>query len=388
MQTLNEMMTGLLGKVGSLLPGIAGALLVLFVGIIIARILKRVVLSLLRKTTLDDKIGQRLKTDFRIDNFVANLVYYLVLLFVLLTVLSMMNVDNVLEPLQNMLNKFLGFIPDLIASGIIGFIGYVVAKIASEGVGFVSGRLESYSDKMGITDTINLTSLLKQIVFIPILIVALDTLNMKAISEPATEMLSTFMNAIPKIIVAVLILGVFYFFGKYVTSMLSELLKNLGVDDFSQKLGVAQVVGQSSLSTLVGQIAFFFLMFGGIITAVDKLELGALSGILDNVFEISGKIFFGLIILALGNYISQIAADAIGKTEDNAWLSSLVRFVTIGIFLAIGLSTMGIGQDIVNMAFGLTLGAAAVAFALSFGLGGREAAGKTMDEWLSNFRKK
>jgi hypothetical protein len=47
---------------------------------------------------------------------------------------------------------------------------------------------------------------------------------------------------------------------------------------------------------------------------------------------------------------------------------------------------MGIGQDIVNLAFGLTLGSVAVAVALSFGLGGREAAGKQMEHWLARWR--
>jgi hypothetical protein len=52
-----------------------------------------------------------------------------------------------------------------------------------------------------------------------------------------------------------------------------------------------------------------------------------------------------------------------------------------------GLRAMGIADDIVNLAFGLTLGAVAIAVALSFGLGGREAAGKQMEHWLSKFRK-
>ena len=53
-----------------------------------------------------------------------------------------------------------------------------------------------------------------------------------------------------------------------------------------------------------------------------------------------------------------------------------------------GLRAMGLADDIVNLAFGLTLGAIAVAFALSFGLGGREAAGEHMQHWLSQFRSK
>jgi hypothetical protein len=55
--------------------------------------------------------------------------------------------------------------------------------------------------------------------------------------------------------------------------------------------------------------------------------------------------------------------------------------------IAMGLRAMGIADEIVNLAFGLTLGAVAVAVALSFGLGGREAAGRQMEHWLSRLRK-
>ena len=53
---------------------------------------------------------------------------------------------------------------------------------------------------------------------------------------------------------------------------------------------------------------------------------------------------------------------------------------------------LGFGQvshlvsTFVNLAFGLTLGSVAVALALSFGLGGREAAGRQMEHWLSRLR--
>lgn len=50
----------------------------------------------------------------------------------------------------------------------------------------------------------------------------------------------------------------------------------------------------------------------------------------------------------------------------------------MGLVLAMGLKAMGIADSIVNLAFGLTLGSVAVAFALSFGLGGREAAARLL----------
>ncbi|MDH3546805.1 MAG: hypothetical protein OEN22_06875, partial [Gammaproteobacteria bacterium] len=66
----------------------------------------------------------------------------------------------------------------------------------------------------------------------------------------------------------------------------------------------------------------------------------------------------------------------------------ILRVAILGLVLAMGLRAMGIADDIVNLAFGIILGAVAVAFAVSFGLGGREAAGKQMEYWLSGLRKK
>ena len=51
-----------------------------------------------------------------------------------------------------------------------------------------------------------------------------------------------------------------------------------------------------------------------------------------------------------------------------------------------GLRQMGIADDIVNLAFGLLLGAIAVAVALAFGLGARDIAGRQVEGWLGQLR--
>jgi hypothetical protein len=48
---------------------------------------------------------------------------------------------------------------------------------------------------------------------------------------------------------------------------------------------------------------------------------------------------------------------------------------------AMALRQMEIANEIVNLAFGLLLGAVAVAVALAFGLGGRESASRLIEEW-------
>ncbi len=392
MEFLESFTSSLSTKFGGAVPGVLAALLVLIIGLFLAGVVKRVVKSLFKRTQIDEKIGKKIKVGFDLGDFIAKMCYYLVVLFVLLLVLNMMGINSVLDPLKNMLQKFVSYIPNIIGAGIIGFAGYLIAKLASEAVGFISTSIESLSSKVGFDDAAGLTKIVKQVVFIiifiPILIQAIATLNMDAISVPATEMLSTLLNSVPNIIAAVLILGVFYFVGRYVVSILKQLLTNLKVDDLAGKIGLANVLGTSSLSAIISNIAFFFLMFTGVIIAFDKLEFTAINDILHDVFNIAGKVFFGMIILLAGSFVAYLAAKAVKGSSNGAWLASVVKFAVMGIFLAFALHTMGIAQTIVNLAFGLTLGAIAIAFALAFGLGGREAAGKQMEHFFSGIRKK
>lgn len=394
MDYVENLLNNLSTQFGNHLPRVLGALLVLLLGLFIAKIARRLVKAALGKTTVDDKIAAKLNTGLRMDDFIAKLVYYVVLIYVLLVVLSMLGVEGVLEPLQDMLNKFVGFVPNVIAAGIIGFAGYIISSLGSEATGFLSQKLEGFGERIGLqSSSISLNKIVKQVVFIllfiPILIIALDTLNMDAISKPATEMLSQMLNALPQVIAAVILLTVFYIVGKYIVSILAELLSNMGVDNLASNLGVSNMIGGASVSKLIGNVLLFFIMFTGVIAAADKLNLTEVQGILNNVMSIAGRVFFGLVILMAGMLISNFASSTLSKSKDSGYLVPLARFAIIGIFLAFALHTMGIAESIVNLAFGLTLGAVAVAFALSFGLGGRKAAGKQMERFFEgmNARK-
>ncbi|MFK7806858.1 MAG: mechanosensitive ion channel [Saprospiraceae bacterium] len=375
---------------GAYIPGIFGALAVLIIGWFIADLTKGLVHKLLKKTDLDNRIFKGASSSVSPERFIAKLVYYLILMIVLLVVLEMLGVHNVLDPVKNMVNKFLGFIPNIIGAGIIGFAGYIIASIASEVVGFAGDTLDRYATKMGFSTEADLGGILKKIVFVivflPILITALDTLELDVISDPFKMMFTTFITAIPNVLAAGLIIAVFYIAGKFLVGIVRDLLKGFGVDQFANRLNIGGIIGEgTSLSGLIANIGFFFLMFTGIVAGVEKLNFPQLSIILNNLLELSAQIFFGLIIMAVGNFIAGIAYKAL--EQNNAFMASLARVATLGLFLAIALRTMGIANDIVNLAFGLTLGAVAVAVALSFGLGGREAAGKQMEYLMQKFRR-
>ncbi len=379
-----------LKSLGDSLPGVLGAVIVLIIGYFIAKILQRVTFRVLRKTELDDKLFGKTKTHIESEKIISKMVYYIVMVLVLLVVLEMLGVSQVLDPLKNMVNEFTTFLPNMVAAGVIGFVGYLLATIVSGFVNLSGNIIGRFSERIGLQSNIDLAGILKKLVFIlifiPVLIIALDTLNMTAISDPAKEMLGTMLNAIPKIIAAVIIIAVFYIGGKFITGLVRDLLSGLGVDNLAGKIHLDKIIGESKLSTLLANIAFFFIMFIGIVTGIEQLGFTRMVDTLNNLMEMSGQIFFGLVILAIGNFIAGIAHSAVAASNNN-FIATVVRIAVLGLFLAMSLSAMGIGDDIVKLAFGLTLGSIAVAVALSFGLGGREAAGKQMEHILSKFRE-
>lgn len=390
---IGSLVARLTETLGPQLMTAAKAILIYLIGSWIARTVSKLVKGALSKSQLDNKLFQgKAVGGASPEAFISKIVYYLLLVIVLMIVLETLGIHNVLDPLKSMVGEFFNYIPNIIGAGIIGFAGYLIANIVSELVGAGGGALEKYSNKLGLKENMDISGILKKIVFlfifVPILIAALDVLNIEAISGPAKDVLGSFMSAIPNIFLAAVILGVFYFVGRFVTTFLYDLLKGLGTDDYSQKLGISGMIGETtSLSNIASKLAFFFIMFTGVITAMNKLGFASLSGLLNNLLEMSGQIFFGLVILVVGNWISNLAYTTMSKSKDGEFVASLARYAILALFLAIALNTMGIAGNIVNLAFGLTLGAIAVAVALSFGLGGREAAGKTMEDILARFRK-
>ncbi|MFV8224765.1 mechanosensitive ion channel [Christiangramia aquimixticola] len=377
-------------QVTNFLPDLLGALLVLLVGWLIAKLIKSLVVRILRKTQWDEKVFGRGGTGDT-NVFIGNIVYYVLMIIVILVVLEILGVEQVMRPLENMVNEFLTFIPNLIGAILIGFIGYILAKFVSNLIKIGGTFLDRMVDKTGFKDTDKLVNILKKVVFIlifiPFLIQAFNALQLEAISGPANDILADFTELIGEIIIAGIILIVFIWGGKYLADFLEDLFRSMGLDRAAEKIQIHNMIGANqSLSKIIANLIYFFLVFFGIITAVEIIGLTQLSETLDQILEITGQILFGLIILAVGNYISLLIYDSMSKGSGNNFIAKIVRWASLALFLAIALETMGIANEIVELAFGLTLGAIAVAVALSYGLGGREAAGEHFKEIIQKFK--
>jgi hypothetical protein len=224
-------------------------------------------------------------------------------------------------------------------------------------------------------------------VFVPALIAALNALRIEAISAPATQMLGAFMAAVPNVFGAALILVVAWVVSRFIASLATSVLGGVGFDTVPEKLGLARAFqGEITPSQLVGRIIVFFIMLFATIEAANRVGFAQVSKLGAMLIEFSAQVLLGVVIIAVGFWLSNLAHGAVRRVAGaNAGpVASITRFAILGLVVAMGLRAMGLANDIVNLAFALTLGSVAVA--LSFGLGGREAAGRQMEHWLSRLR--
>jgi hypothetical protein len=136
-------------------------------------------------------------------------------------------------------------------------------------------------------------------------------------------------------------------------------------------------------SALVGYLVTIAIMLFAAMEAADLLGFGALTLLISRFAVAAGQVLVGLLIFAIGLYFSYLADRVIRSSgaAQSKVLATAARVAIIVFAAALALREMGIAESIVNLAFGLLLGAIAVAVALAFGLGGREAAARQIERW-------
>lgn len=391
MTNFTSKLTEILGEAGSSALGHALlGLLILIVGLFIVKLIagftKKMLLRVpaLHRTSEDGTV-----TD--LASPIASLFKAVLTILVLIAVLEHFGLTNVLDPLKSMMNKFAEAVPNIIGAGVIVYAGWLIATIVSQLASTALGKVdEQLAEKTGnkeISVAKFGSALLFAIILVPIVVSALGVLNIPAISDPASAMIEKLMAAVPNIVGAGIVLVVVYFAAKFVIFILNELLESMKVNTLAAKLGIEGLFTESfTLIKLIDVAIMFFSMVGAAAAAVNILGIDVISEVFAKVLEFGGGLLIGGVILIIGNFLGTLAYKKLSD-HGNDGLANIARIAILGLVLAMGLRAMGLADNIVSMAFGFTLGSVAVAAALAFGLGGRDAAKSIADRWAKKINQ-
>jgi hypothetical protein len=387
-------------------PKVLVALIILLVTWMVARAVSWAISKAVSRTPALQKhtpgdqhetIGQQLGT-------VAKLIIWLV---GIMAALQYLQLGQILQPINALTTDIFNFLPRLLGAGLIFFVGLIVARIvrrlvetvlsaanvdgwmARAGLGDHPSTVRTNPDAVppGTTPGASRASLARAagilvfaLIIIPVSIAALQVLQIEAISGPAINMLNQISAAIPRILTAALWLGIAYVAAKFVKSIIESVLPPTGFDQAIRSTGV--VPATTAPSRIVANVAFIAIMLFAAIEAAKQLGGGTIAIFLAQVTELGGKVIFGTLIIVVGIFLARIISNLVASgTGEGGYAQSFVRYAIIALFTFVGLSFMELANEIVVLAFGLILGAVAVAAALAFGLGGRDAAARILGQY-------
>jgi len=386
------------------LPSIFWAAALLLVAWIVASVLRFLIVRGLKAARLDDWLTQQAAVETpeagSVSETLGNVVYWLVFLVFLPAIIGVLGLQGLLEPVQGVVEEILGALPGIFGAAVIILLGWIAARIVRQVVSnlLAGAGLDTFGDRWGVSEALGdqkLSGVVGTVVYVlilvPVAIAALDALQIDAVSQPASEILTTVLAAVPAIFAALLLLAVAYFVGRAVRGFVTNALTGIGFNNVLSWIGMGSAEGAAGQtpSQIVGYLAWLAIMLFAVIEASDLLGFGIVADLISEFLVAAGGMVTGVVIFGLGLYFARIADRVIrGTGGSQAHLLAPVARVSIIVFSsALALRQTGIAQDIVNLAFGIVLGALAVAAALAFGLGGRDLAAREIENWLKSIRE-
>lgn len=397
---LAEPLSNMLSSITSAIPAIVKAGIILLVAYVIATVLKKLIEGAGGKMSgmmVKSKVADDEESAQKGVNTLAQIVFYLILLLALPAVLGALNIDSLSGSISSMIESILTFIPKLVAAAITLLIGWFVAKIVRD---IVTKFLQSIgtdrvSEKMNLSSSMKGTSLSQIIgtvvfvlILIPVVISALETLDLEGISAPAIAMLNTVLEMIPQIIVAALLIMVGVVIGGWLKDVVANLLERVGFNSLMSKMGLGGAEENRSipkLSEIGGYIVQIFVIFLFAVEALQVIQLEFLVDLATGVVSYLPSVFAAIVILGIGMWLADAASRFVKSAvrtpggESNI-LASVAKYAILAFALFMALDQLGVADSIINTAFMLILGALALAFGLAFGLGGRDKAAEYLEK--------
>ncbi len=337
-----------------------------------------------------------------LGSLIGDIAFWLILLVGIMVALQPLRLGGVLDPVRQLTTNVFAFIPNLVGAGLIFFIGLIVARIVRRLVegALLAANADGWLRKTGLSETAGTapataagapatpstrTSISKSVgmvvfflIMIPVTISALEALRIEAISGPATQMLRTILDSIPNILGALILLAIGYFVGKLAKQAIEQLLPSMGFDRSVSALGISSPA--ASPSRTVGTVVMIAILIFFAIKAAELLQSPIIAAMLAQILELGSRVLFGVVIILGGVAIARIVTNLVGGAE-GGWLPAMLKWSIIALAVAMGLTFMQLGEEIVIIAFTAIIGSAAVASALAFGLGGRPTAHKLLERW-------
>ncbi|MGZ3472952.1 MAG: mechanosensitive ion channel [Polyangiales bacterium] len=295
-----------------------------------------------------------------------------------------------IDALERALSRVIQFIPSLMAAFLILAIGWLIA----EGLGTLTTRLLSRTElderlvrydvvRPGAQAPSKTTG---RAVFWLIFLVALaSAVNMLGI--PAVEgVIALFVGYIANLVAAAAILGIGYVVARFLSRVATRLVESNRLDERIE----GQPIGSKNVSRATSAVVFWGIFLVALGAAADALHIVVVSQVISALVAYLPHFVLAAVMIgvgvAIGGWVKSLVLRR-GKSASTEFAGSAAKSGIIVLAAFMAANELGIGSTIVTIAFVMVLGAAAVAFAIAFGLGSRDVANRVARDWYERAQR-
>ena len=280
-ESLSRMGEQFLGEMGSYLPNLVAALLVLLIGWLLALLIAKLLVAALRRTSIDNRIAAWVRGEEGeapdVEPIIGRILFWFLMIFVLIAFFQTLKLTVVTEPLQNLLDKIVGAAPSVLWAGALLLIAWLLAtglRMVVRKV-FEGFRLDERlgSEMMdGDEETVPVSQMLSEtvywLIFLLFLPAVLGALKLEGLLTPVQGMVEKLVGFLPNLFAAAAIFVVGWFFAKILRRIVTNLLAAVGTDSLGERVGLEKALGKQRLSGLVGLILYTFVLLMVIVLTI------------------------------------------------------------------------------------------------------------------------
>lgn len=313
---------------------LALTLLLFFVGWVVAKMLAAAVLNLLRRTTVDDAVAERLglaedqtKAGRNgIERTISVGVFWMAMLLVVVGVLQFAGLSQAAAPLQNLLDSLGSAVPALLKAALILTLAYLVGRglsmLTTRAVGAlgIEKRLGAWTGDEAESKR-DLGALAGRVVFSLVLLLglggALDALEIDPLSGPLSNLINSIVVALPAVLVAVLLVLVGWVVGKIARVAIRNLLSAVGFDALVERIKLRPAFGKTDPSDAVGWLVMAFIILNASVAALDRVGLRTLAdpvtAAIGQFWDILPSLAISVGIVVVGLVFARVARDLVTR---------------------------------------------------------------------------
>ena len=217
------------------------------------------------------------------------------------------------------------------------------------------------------------------------------------VADPVKAMLIKIWSYIPSIVGAILILVIGWLLAKLIEIIVARVLKIVKLDVAAEKAGVVKILAQgdirNSLSEIIGVIVYWLVILITVVTTLNALNLTIAADLLARLVEYVPNIIAAIFVLVLGSFLASFVSSIVKTSAANAGignaklLAQVAQTVLVIFSIVIAIDQLKIASNLLAMALNILLAAIGLGIALAFGLGCKDIAAKSMQDFLGKFKK-